>query len=66
MMLRFDRFLNFIYTWFVQRVEKREEFDTLLLEPIPGQGSRVKAPTRADLEAEGAEFMAFMGSARTH
>ena len=61
MTLRWDRFLNFIYTWVLERVEDRKDFDALLVAPLSRSASRVKAPSRADLESEGDDFMSFMG-----
>jgi hypothetical protein len=41
-------------------VENREEWDRLLLEPLPG--AKPAKPTPAQIEQEGAEFMQFMGT----
>jgi hypothetical protein len=57
-----------IYYWFVSRIEKREEFDTMLHAPLAearperaSTNSRVsRAPSLSD-EDEGASFMAFLG-----
>lgn len=60
------RFLNYIYHWCITRIGSKEElddFNEMLLQPLPGSKpkARVIAPTRADLEREGDDFMSFMG-----
>jgi hypothetical protein len=65
MTLPIHRFLNYIYWWYSQRVERIEDLDYQLAQPLPGETPRVKAPSQADLASEGAEFMAFMSQARS-
>ena len=57
--LPMHRFCNFVYAWFVQRIdpEKRDMYDMMLTEPLEGQAKKV---TPATTEAEGADFMATM------
>lgn len=68
MKLRPDRFCNLIYTWCVDRVENRAQFDTELLAPLPGmnrrRGGRPR-PSEVDAQQEGRDFMAFMGQVTT-
>lgn len=45
-----------IYSWCVRQVRDREEFDTLLNEPLPGMESRA-TPVQARKEMD--DFMAF-------
>jgi hypothetical protein len=54
------RFLNAVYAWCLNHIdpEKREEWDAMLEAPL--DGSRAK-PTDAQIESEGADFMALMG-----
>lgn len=42
------RFFNAVYTWAIQRVEEREQWDAMLNEPIPGIGGQDagEAPAR--------------------
>jgi hypothetical protein len=61
-MLRPDRFCNYVYTWIMKRVEDREQFDTDLLAPLPGQKRKVRRPSEAELAQEGADFMSFMAT----
>jgi len=52
------RFMNCVYGWCVERVEKRDEWDAMLTAELPG---REKAkPTEQQMEQEGADFMATM------
>jgi hypothetical protein len=55
------RFLNCVYTWCIEHLDpsKREEWDTLLLAPLPG---REKEVSEVQVEQEGAAFMALMQS----
>jgi hypothetical protein len=55
------RFLNCVYTWCLARLdpEKREEWDAMLMAPL--DPSKKAKPTDAQIEAEGADFMALMG-----
>lgn len=52
--------MNCIYAWCIERVpsEKREEWDMMLTEPLPGQEKAAPTPFQADQEA--ADFMATM------
>lgn len=54
------RFLNAVYTWVLGRIapDKHEQWLAQLNAPLPG--AEVKAPTEAQIEAEGADFMATM------
>jgi len=61
MTLRIDRLLNYVYSWCIDRVQDRADFDLMLSAPLPGSSPRGRVPTRAELEAEGSDFMAFMG-----
>jgi len=61
MTLRIDRFFNYVYSWCISRVEDRREFEMMLAEPLPGRTPRGRAPSPAELETEGSDFMAFMG-----
>ena len=61
MSLRLDRFFNYVYSWCIERVQDRADFDLMLGTPIPGSTPRGRVPSRAELEAEGSDFMAFMG-----
>lgn len=51
------RFLNFVYTWCVERTQDRERFDFLLNEPLPGEEKKVSDGVA---EVEGAAFMQVM------
>lgn len=62
MTLRPDRFCNFVYTWAVERVENRDEFDTNLLEPLPGTRRKAVKPSAVEVEREGEDFMSFMSA----
>jgi hypothetical protein len=55
-------FCNAVYAWCVRYMspEDREKWDTLLNEPLPGQAKR--PPTEAEIEAEGAAFMALLAA----
>lgn len=55
------RFLNCIYAWCVDRIdpETREEWDMMLSAPLPGREAK---PSPAELEADGASFMALMAT----
>lgn len=64
--LPFDRFLNVIFWWSVQRVKDVEHFQYDLEKPFPlpmeafvAAGSLV---TEAELDADAASFMAFAGA----
>lgn len=52
------RFMNLIYGWCVERIdpEKREEWDAMLTDPLPGRETTQPAPFQ--VEDEGASFMA--------
>ncbi len=56
--LPIDRFCNMIYAWAVERVKDREEFDQMLTAPLPGSKVKKPDPTSAELQDEGASFMA--------
>jgi len=58
--LRWDRLLNVIYTWAVERVEDRDAFDAYL-EASAEEGGR-GTPSAATLAAEGQAFMDFMAA----
>ena len=55
--LPFDRFLNAIYWWTVQRVKDPDRFVIELEDPL--DGSRRREVTEADLAEDGASFLAF-------
>jgi hypothetical protein len=59
---RIDRFLNCVYAWCVERInpDKREEWEAQLNAPLPGEDTRVVVASEADIEREGAMFMAAM------
>lgn len=61
MTMSVNRLLNYVYYWTIERVKDKTEFDMWLATPLPGSVSRAQTPSRADLESEGSEFMAFMG-----
>lgn len=50
--------MNCVYTWCVERVEKREEWDAMLTAALPGQEAVAASPFQA--EDEGADFLATM------
>lgn len=52
--------MNLVYGWCVERVEekKREEWDMMLTQPLPG--TETEEPTQWQAEDEGADFMAAM------
>lgn len=54
------RFMNLVFAWCVQRIaeDKREMWEVELRGPLPGREKA--APTMAEAEAEGDEFMATM------
>jgi hypothetical protein len=54
------RFLNAVYAWVIARIDpqKVEEWLAQLQAPLPG--AEKKKPTQAQIEAEGADFMATM------
>ena len=56
------RFLNCVYAWCVARIpdENREEWDTQLIAPLPGQEAAL--PSEAQIEQEGMDFMAAMAA----
>jgi hypothetical protein len=56
------RFMNLIYGWCVERVqtEKREEWELMLSEPLPGQAKAAPTPLQVDQEA--ADFMATLAA----
>jgi hypothetical protein len=65
MTLRIDRFFNYVYSWCIERVQDRAELDAMLALPLPGSTSPGRVPSRAELETEGSDFMAFMGQMTT-
>lgn len=54
------KFTNAVYAWCVERIlpDDREKWDAMLTAPLPGQ-EKAKA-TDAEIEAEGAAFLAVM------
>jgi hypothetical protein len=52
--------MNLVFAWCVQRIaeDKREMWEAELRAPLPGREKA--APTTAEIEAEGDEFMATM------
>jgi hypothetical protein len=59
--LRWDRFLNYVYSWVMELVEDPKAFDADLNEPPLIEGRRdVSAP--ATLAAEEDSFMSFMSA----
>ena len=52
--------MNLVFAWCVERIEsdKREQWEMMLSEPLPGQEKI--APTPFQAEDEGADFMATM------
>lgn len=54
------RFMNLVFAWCVERIEpeKREQWEMMLTEPLPGMEKA--APTSIQAEDEGADFMAAM------
>jgi hypothetical protein len=54
------RFLNAVYAWVINRIDpaKHEQWIQQLSAPLPG--TEKKKPTPAQIEAEGADFMATM------
>jgi hypothetical protein len=54
--------MNLVYGWCVERVpeDKLEMWLTQLAEPLPGHENA--APTRMQIESEGADFMAAMAA----
>jgi hypothetical protein len=54
------KFLNCVYTWCVERIpnDKREEWENMLEAPLPGREKA--APSEAQMEREGSDFMAAM------
>ena len=55
--LPFDRFLNAVQWWILQRVKDPERFKADLEMPL--SGPRLRVVTEDDIEADGASFMAF-------
>lgn len=55
------RFLNCVYAWCTERIapEKLEEWLFMLGQPLPGQAKKKATPAQVD--DEGASFMALMG-----
>lgn len=60
------RFMNLVYGWCVQRIdpEKREEWESMLADPLPNQVTEKSAPTPFQAEDEGASFMATLAMHR--
>lgn len=54
--------MNLVYAWCVTNIEpeKREQWEMMLTEPLPGQVEVKAAPTPLQAEDEGADFMAAM------
>jgi hypothetical protein len=50
--------MNLVYGWCVERIdpEKREEWDVMLTDPLPGREKAAPAPFQVEQEAE--SFMA--------
>lgn len=57
------KFLNAVYAWAVKHMdlEQREKWDMMLTAPLPGT-ERTARPSEAQVEAEGASFLAAMGA----
>lgn len=60
------KFLNAVYAWCVQHMapDDREKWDILLTAPLPGT-ERSHRPSEVEVEAEGAAFLAAMGTHKT-
>lgn len=56
------RFMNMVFAWCVERIEpdKREQWEMMLTEPLPGMEAAPATPFQA--EQEGADFMAALAA----
>lgn len=59
--LPFNRFCNYVYAWYMSRVENRDEFDRLLNAPLAGARTQIHRPSQREMDDEGAQFLSFMG-----
>lgn len=59
------RFMNLVFAWCVERIEpeKREQWEMMLTEPLPGM--ETAPPTPIEAEQEGMDFMSTMAMHQT-
>jgi hypothetical protein len=63
--LRFDRFLNFVWTWAIERVEDPERWTANMTMPPPSMGPQDaprRRPSEAEQQVEGESFESFFGA----
>ena len=60
------KFLNAVYAWCVRYMtpEDREKWDIMLTAPLPGT-EKIRRPSDAEIDAEGAAFLAAMNTHQT-